>query len=170
MSVCNFFASDAILEDVRNEKVWLLSVKEAKERGILPTQKGILSNEQLISKIDENEEGTILYFEKKEDLGEIDIFSVAEDVFYSDCINYTQKKYCSSLNWTYTEKRAEQLIVYIKKHLEKTKEIELWEIWLGEKEKPDVKCCKLSELDTKKIKNIFGTGFKKPMCLRVIRE
>lgn len=161
MSVCDFFASDAILEDVRNEKVWLLSVKEAKERGISLNQK-------LISNIDENKEETILYFKKREDLGEIEISSTK--AFYNDCRNYTKKEYCSVLQWDYTEKRAEQLIAYIKKHLEKTKEIELWKIWLGEKEKPDVKCCKLSELDTKKIKNIFGTGFKEPMCLRVIRE
>ncbi len=161
MSVCDFFASDAILEDVRNEKVWLLSVKEAKERGISLNQK-------LISNIDENKEETILYFKKREDLGEIEISSAK--AFYNDCKNYTKKEYCSVLQWDYTKERAEQLIVYIKKHLEKTKEIELWKIWLGEKEKPDVKCCKLSELDTKKIKNIFGTGFKKPMCLRVIRE
>jgi len=129
----------------------------------------IVLNKKLIANVDENKKDVIMYFEKKEDLGEIDIWPEAEDMkIYSD--DYTNKKYRSRLDWDYTEKRAEHLINYIKKHLEKTKEIELWEIWLGEEEKPNIEYCKLCELDNKKIKKIFGHGFKQPMCLKVVKE
>ncbi len=162
MSVYNFLASDVMLENVKNDKVMFFSVKEALERGIV-------LNKKLITNVDENKKDVIMYFEKKEDLGEIDIWPEAEDMkIYSD--DYTNKKYRSRLDWDYTEKRAEHLINYIKKHLEKTKEIELWEIWLGEEEKPNIEYCKLCELDNKKIKKIFGHGFKQAMCLKVVKE
>ena len=38
-------------------------------------------------------------------------------------MNYTKKKYCYTLNWSYAEERAEQLIDYIKRNLKKTKEM-----------------------------------------------
>lgn len=162
MSVYQFLASDVMLENVKNEKVMFFSVKQALERGIT-------LNKKLIANIDENKKDVVMYFEKKEDLGEISISLEMEDMkIYSD--DYTNKKYRCSLSWDYTEQRAEQLINYIKHHLEKTKEIELWKIWLGEKEKPNIECCKLCELDNKKIEMIFKSGFKKPMCLRVVRE
>lgn len=162
MSVYQFLASDEVLKNVKNEKVMFFSIKEALKRGIT-------LNKKLIANIDENKKDVIMYFKKKEDLGEISISLEIEDMkIYSD--NYTNKKYRCRLSWDYTEERAEQLINYIKQHLKKTKEIELWEIWMGEKEKPSVECCKLCELDNKKIKKIFGNGFKEPMCLRVVRE
>lgn len=164
MSVYQFLASDAMLETISNEKVFLLSIKEAREKGL-----SFPFDDKLISNINENEKGTVLYFEKKEDLGEIDISLEIEDMkIYSD--DYTDKEYRYRLSWDYTEQRAEQLINYIEHHLKKAKEIELWEIWMGEKEKPNIKCCKLCELDNKKIKEIFGYGFKEPMCLKVVIE
>lgn len=159
MSVYNFLASDSKIENIKNDKVLLFSIKEAKE-------KGISLNEKLIARIDENEKDVVLYFEKKEDLYEIEIISESNDMkIYSD--DYTNKKYRCRLDWGYTEQRAQRLIEHIKKHLEKAEEIELWKIWLGEQEKPILKCCKLSELDNQKIKNIFGNGFEKPLCLKV---
>lgn len=166
MSVYEFLASDSELESVKNDKVHFFSVKEARKKGI-----SFPFDEKIIAGMDENKEGTVLYFEKKEDLGEINIYleEIEDLTIYST--DYTKKKYRYTLSWTYTEKRAEQLIDYIKRNLQKTYEIELWTIWLGEKEKPDIKYCKLCDLDNKKIKEIFvNHGFKKPLCLKVIKD
>ncbi len=158
MSVYNFFASNAVLESVINEKVFFFSFNEALERGIkIPWNIA-----------DKDKKNTILYVKNREDLDEIEI---SPGHMIDDENNYTKMKYRASLHWVYTEKRAEQLLDYIKQHLQKTNEIELWKIWLGEKEKPDIICCKLCDLDNKKIKSIFGkNGFKKPLCLKVIKD
>ena len=66
MSVYEFLASDVMLENVKNEKVMFFSVKQALERGIT-------LNKKLIANIDENKKDVVMYFEKKEDLGEISI-------------------------------------------------------------------------------------------------
>ena len=118
MSVYQFLASDAMLATVENDKVFLFSIKEAQERGI-----SFPFDEKVLSRINENKEYTVLYFEKREDLGKIDIYlEVNEDLaIYS--MNYTKKKYCYTLNWSYAEERAEQLIDYIKRNLKKTKEM-----------------------------------------------
>ena len=105
MSVYQFLASDAMLATVENDKVFLFSIKEAQERGI-----SFPFDEKVLSRINENKEYTVLYFEKREDLA---IYSM----------NYTKKKYCYTLNWSYAEERAEQLIDYIKRNLKKTKEM-----------------------------------------------
>ena len=40
--------------------------------------------------------------------------------------DYANKKYGVSLEWNYTDGRAEQILEYIKENLEKTEEVELW--------------------------------------------
>lgn len=47
-------------------------------------------------------------------------------------MDYTDKKYGVFLEWNYTDGRAEQVLKYIKKILEKTESIELWHVWLGD--------------------------------------
>ncbi|MEY8322256.1 hypothetical protein AAK894_14485 [Lachnospiraceae bacterium 46-61] len=165
MSVYQFLASDAMLETVENDKVFFFSIKEAREKGL-----SFPFDEKVLSRIDENEENTVLYFEKKEDLGEIDIYLEVNEYLAIYSMDYTKKKYRYTLDWSYTEERAEQLIDYIKRNLEKTKEIELWSIWLGEEQKQSIKNCKLCELNSKKIKEVLKSEQNSvALCLRVIK-
>ena len=43
---------------------------------------------------------------------------------------YTDRKYGVSLEWDYTEGRAQQILAYIRQVLHHTDEVELWHIWL----------------------------------------
>ena len=43
----------------------------------------------------------------------------------------TRLPYFSSLEWRYTEERAIRLIEYIREHLEKANEMEVWHTWAG---------------------------------------
>lgn len=49
-----------------------------------------------------------------------------------DFSHYTDKKYCVSLEWRYTEGRAKQILAYIKKALENDESVEIWRVWLSD--------------------------------------
>ena len=50
---------------------------------------------------------------------------------------HTEKNYCAKLEWhRYTEGRAENIIAYIREHLQTANELELWHVWLDDAETP----------------------------------
>ncbi|MBR6536658.1 MAG: hypothetical protein IKT67_05610 [Lachnospiraceae bacterium] len=49
---------------------------------------------------------------------------------FPDVGDYTDKKYGVSLEWNYTDGRAEQILNYMRDALEKAESIELWHVWL----------------------------------------
>jgi hypothetical protein len=80
--------------------------------------------------------------------GEIRIRAFNKDDMRDDI--YTEKKYCACLEWVYAESGAEKLIQYIRRHLTEAEEIELWNIWLGERfdeSKPRIKTRHIDQLD-----------------------
>lgn len=58
----------------------------------------------------------------------------ADDNFYlrrfPDVQDYTDKKYGVSLEWNYTDGRAEQILDYMRDAIEKAESIEFWHVWL----------------------------------------
>ncbi len=58
----------------------------------------------------------------------------ADDNYYLDIFSnvhdYTDKKYGVSLEWRYTDGRANQIIKYIKSALLKAEVVEFWLVWL----------------------------------------
>ena len=58
----------------------------------------------------------------------------ADDNFFlfsfSDVRDYADKKYGVYLEWNYTDGRAEQILKYLRRVLEKTELVELWHVWL----------------------------------------
>jgi hypothetical protein len=63
---------------------------------------------------------------------------------------YTEKNYCACLEWVYTERGAEKLIQYVRQHLTDAEELELWNIWLGDRfddAKPRIKTRHIDQLD-----------------------
>ena len=79
---------------------------------------------------------------------------------FADIEDYTDKKYGVSLEWNYTDGRAEQIIQYIKEALQKTDVIEFWHVWLMDyyelEDRPFVhrKIISVRELTTEHIKEI----------------
>ncbi len=67
------------------------------------------------------------------DNGTIDDGGTDDNYFlfpFPDVADYTDKKYGVSLEWRYTDGRAERIIEYIKNVLQDTDSVELWRAWL----------------------------------------
>ena len=70
---------------------------------------------------------------------------------------HTEKPYCAKLEWhRYTEGRAENILTYIREHLQTADELELWHVWLDDAETPVFKrkSYRLSELTTTILKEL----------------
>ena len=74
--------------------------------------------------------------------------------------DYTGRAYGVSLEWNYTEGRAQQIINYIRGALEETDTVELWSVWLMDyyefEERPYIhrKTVSIQDLTTEHIKEI----------------
>ncbi|MBQ2801436.1 MAG: hypothetical protein IJF03_08610 [Lachnospiraceae bacterium] len=81
---------------------------------------------------------------------------------------YTEKSYCAYVEWGFSEKNADIIMEYIKSHLKESKEIELWNVWEGERAEADVTECFDNQLTIQHIKEIWGKDhFEKPEGLRI---
>ena len=68
---------------------------------------------------------------------------------------YTQKPYCARLEWhRYTDGRAENILAYIREHLQTAEDMEIWHGWLDDAETPvfKKKTFLLSELTAELLK------------------
>ena len=128
MSFITCIASDSPISDVKNTHVKQLSVNEA-----LETDAGVPEFLLDSSDTDKDDPDVILWVDSKEGLGEISIKRGELAHFLSDdgTLPATELHYFSSLEWLYSEQRANMLINHIKNHLEKANEVEIWHIWLG---------------------------------------
>ncbi|MDR1703140.1 MAG: hypothetical protein LBS19_00430 [Clostridiales bacterium] len=126
MSWFEFLASDIPMDDLENARALRLSVGEAVKRGLN-------APDTVLRAADIESPEAFLWFEKREDLYEIEIKEMlpfmrtnGKDVFpVVDLLHF------SSLNWEYTDERARQLIEYVRTHLEKAGVVELWGYWAG---------------------------------------
>ncbi|MEG6513454.1 hypothetical protein [Desulforamulus ruminis] len=111
----------------------------------------------------DRKEKIVLYAPDEDCLGDIEITGDSTNVG-----QYSDKRFHSSLQWNFTEKRAEQLLEYIAEHLKTAAEIELWNIWLDEYDAPTIVQRSLKELTVADIKAVLGQKiYKKPACLVV---
>lgn len=157
MSLYQFLASDSKLLEVKNPHIKIMSINEALSSG-LHVDESLLNND-----IDRNDKSVIMYCDSEEHLYEVEIRK-EESPCYAEY--YSTKKYYSILSWRYSKNRAEQLIEYIKQHLDKASNIELWNIWMDEAKKPKVYYCKIDDLTVENIRSIWGQGgFETPECL-----
>lgn len=159
MSLYQFFASDYDLHEVENSYIEFMSINEAIRRG-LHVEDFILNSD-----IDRDDKQVIMYCDDEEHLHEI---TLHKEILPGYANNYTSKKYCSILSWRYNVRRAEQLIEYIKAHLMKSENIELWNTWMDEVKKPNITLCKIDKLTIEEIKNIWGNHrYVRPECLLI---
>jgi hypothetical protein len=124
MSYATFLASDIPIPDMSNPHQQFLSVNEALAKGI-DVPRLVLDSET----IDRDKPGVILWVDSEDNLGEISIRSTERPYYFTDdCGNPpdTDLPCLSSLEWKYTEERANRLIGLIRNHLEAATVVEIW--------------------------------------------
>lgn len=158
MSSYQFIASTIALPEIENPHVHLYSLNEALAQGI-SIEKSILEMD-----IDPDEPEVLLWVESEELLGEI-VVQKEEDSYYSD--PYTQLRYRYVFEWGgYTQKRAEQIIDFLKQHMQAGSTVELWDTWMDDIEKPVVEEITIDQLSSSAIQTLFGQdGYESPAVL-----
>ena len=135
MSSLIYIASNFPLEERPNPHERMISVNEAIALGVKDIPKHLLADG-----FDKDKPDVIMYADREIKLN---VFTkeITDGNFDDDfCIFSaegaeglkTDKKYKMFLEWyRYTDGRANEVIKYLRNHLENTDEIELWHIWLG---------------------------------------
>lgn len=136
MSKYIFIASDFELPEVNLTNEQIITPIEAKLRGIKPPC--FLSWDE----IDPNSE--ILYFESEEDMDNLCVRKEKEPL--DDALFYSDKKYIYEVNLGLDNKRARQLLDYIK-GINLVKPIEIYSIWLDDRVDLDFKSVSIEVLN-----------------------
>lgn len=145
MSQLTYIASNTPLPEVKNPHYNTLSVNEALSMGLevddFLLRPGynrdepdviLLSDTELVFDTDT---GTV------DDGGFDDDFAILRLSNATDDV-YTEKTYRAYIEWAIcTVGRCQKVIDYIRKQLEHTDEIELWNIWMGNEDRPRIKKC-----------------------------
>ena len=135
MSFLVALASDSPLEVLPNPHMKMYSVNEALEAGIDVPQSMLMDFE-----LDRDEPNTVLWSDIEPVIDiEKGIFELPDpddnfDIWPIDTANDLQSKrsYLAAVEWNRcTPPRAEMLLDYIRRHLEKAEEVELWHTWMG---------------------------------------
>lgn len=175
MSFLVAIASDEPLEILENPHMKMYSVNEALEAGIEVPKSMLMDFE-----IDRDEPGMIMWSDIEPNIDiEKGIFEMPDpddnfDIWPIDSGDDLQSKkpYLAAVEWSRcTAGRAEMLLDYIHRHMEKAEELELWHSWMGgngeEEYPPLVKSreIKLSELSGEEIcrfcaSNVFESYFE----------
>lgn len=166
MSYCTYIASDYPLEPKKNPHDITLSVNEALAMGIKDIPEHYLTPE-----FDKDEPDVMLYSDR-----DIEINTETREIKDGDHDDdyalypvegfgdiYTEKKYAVYLEWVrYTEGRAKKVIEYIKENLKHTDEVEIWHIFMGVGETPNIHTKKMSieEFQPEMIRDIYNREIK----------
>jgi len=79
---------------------------------------------------------------------------------------YTYKTNINTLNWGYSDKRALELINYLKDNMKVGYEVELWSTWMDECKQPTKYYHNIDNLKVVDIEKVFNCfGFDKPECI-----
>ena len=137
MSVFLYIASAAPLGEYQNPHHKLISVNEALALGM----EGI-PDHMLAPRFDRDAPGVMLWSDAPIKIEIIDGRAIVDDGgFDDDFVIFpvekmadflTEKEFCSCLELSYTEGRANRLIEYLREQLEYTDEVELWHLWLSD--------------------------------------
>lgn len=130
MSSYSFIATDYEIPEVKNSKERIITVQEAMELGIKAHK--FMPWEKM------NPDEKILLFEKESDVGELVIKKGTN--FEKNVRWYTNKPLIYSIYFHYSELRVKQLLEYLKENISEGHQLELWLIWLDDKQsiKPNI--------------------------------
>ncbi|MBU3190353.1 hypothetical protein K9O30_14270 [Clostridium bowmanii] len=79
---------------------------------------------------------------------------------------YTNKSNIYTLDWRYTDKRANDLINYFKDNMKVGYEVELWSTWMDECKKPTIYYYDIDSLKVVDIEKVFNSlAFDEPRCM-----
>lgn len=135
MSFLIALASDKPLDALPNPHLKMYSVNEALEAGVEVPQSMLMDYE-----LDRDEPDTVMWsdIEPVVDI-ENGIFELPDpednfDIWPIECADDLQssRRYLAAVEWNRcTPVRAEMLLDYIRRHLEKAESVELWRCWMG---------------------------------------
>jgi hypothetical protein len=113
------------------------------------------------------EEADSIVVDSEEDFDEIQI-SIGH--MNEDTQWYTKKNNIYTLNWRYTDKRASELINYLKENMKTGYEVELWLTWMEEHIEPDKDYCDIENIAIEDIKKVFDFfSFDRPKCVVIAK-
>lgn len=142
MSSIFYMASDEPLEERLNPNCMTLSVNEALARGMR------VPDFVLEPGFDRDMPEVILWCDELDTQSKLDNdfaviplnFSIGPGVIGCSMDDiYTEKKYQACLEWDYSRGKAEKVIQYIRKQLERTSELEIWHAWIGHGAYPKIR-------------------------------
>ncbi len=144
MSSFSFIATDYDIPEVYNSKEKVITVREAMELGI---KADIIPWEEM----DPNTK--IVYYKNRSDAGELVINR--STLFEENVRWYTDKPLIYSVNFDYSEPRANQLLKYLKDNIRPGQHLELWLIWLDEKQVVQPKIFNCEEISINEIRQMY---------------
>lgn len=158
MSAYSFIASDYELPEIENTKARTITVQEAIKLGIKP--------HELVPWEEMNPDEKILYFEQECDLYEL---VIRKDSTYDKNVSwYTQKPFIYTIEFRYTDSRGSKLLEYLKKNLKIGHSIELWSIWLDDKQSVEPVTYDISEISLEHLKQLYDwriRDYMKHICM-----
>jgi hypothetical protein len=154
MSAYSFIATNYEIPEVENSKKKIITVQEAIELGIKAHE--FMPWEEM------NPNDKILFFEKESDFDEL---VITKDTVYEKNVRwYTDKPFIYSVNFGYSELRVKQLLEYLKENISEGQQLELWSIWLGDKQSIEPIICNYEENSTHNLKQMYDWKDKKHVC------
>ena len=100
-----------------------------------------------------NPNSKIIIIDNESDLGELVIRK--SDVYEENVRWYTDKPFIYSVEFRYTEPRAKQLLEYLKENINEGQYLELWSIWLDDKQEVKPIICNYEEISLSNIKQMY---------------
>lgn len=162
MSSYQFIASNKPLPEVENPYEEYLSINDMIKR------KMKVSKSLLKGKAINRNEKTVLYYPTEESLDELVLYRDQSPSDYAG--EYSNKAFLTGIEWKYTEKRAAQLLDYLKEQLKHNDELEVWDIWLNVRDEAEIKTVKASRLSIADLAFLhWDKGYDKPQCLVINR-
>ncbi|MCW2279277.1 hypothetical protein [Heliophilum fasciatum] len=145
MTAYSFIATDYEIPEIDNTKKRFITVREAIALGIKP--------HELVpwERMDKDSEVTIV--DDENDLDELVIKK--ETDFENDVRWYTKKPFIYSVYFRYREHRGKQLLEYLKENIKEGQHLELWSIWLGDKQYIKPIICEYERISLELIKKVY---------------
>jgi hypothetical protein len=145
MSVYQFIAADYEIPELDNSNKRIISVQEAIELGIKAHE--FMPWEKM------NPDEKIMYFERESDFDELVIEK--NTAFEMNVRWYTKKTFIYSVNFRYSEARANQLLQYLGENMKKGSQLELWSIWLDDRQYIRPTVCNYEEVSIYNLKQMY---------------
>lgn len=164
MSLYQFFASATPLKTIENPYLQRFSINEFLDMG-----KEIPFN--LLEKSIDRDEKIFFVYESEELMDEISTY-ITEGSPMADFEKVSNMTHFAVLEWRYTDKRAEDLIRYMKSlldEIEENDEIEFWHIWMGDAlERLEVRTYRSHELTVPIMHALYSNPcYDHPICLKL---